>query len=72
MNLHRRLRPYRRLQLRVRDRVKMSFHEHDQVVAAILAGDGEQAAQLLRGHIIIQGERFADLIASMNKLKAAH
>ncbi|MFZ6864400.1 GntR family transcriptional regulator [Undibacterium sp. Ji67W] len=71
MNLHRRLRPYRRLQLRVRDRVKMSFHEHDQVVAAIIAGDGELAAQMLRGHIIIQGERFADLIASMKKLSAA-
>ncbi|MFZ6849569.1 GntR family transcriptional regulator [Undibacterium sp. RuRC25W] len=68
LNLHRRLRPYRRLQLRVRDRVKMSFHEHDQVVEAIMAGDGEQAAQLLRGHIIIQGERFADLIASLKNL----
>ena len=70
MNLHRRLRPYRRLQLRVRDRVKMSFHEHDQVVEAIMAGNGELAAELLRGHIIIQGERFADLIASLKKLQS--
>ena len=64
-NLHRRLRPYRRLQLRVRDRVNTSFHEHDEVVQAILAGDAERAALLLRAHITIQGERFADLIAAL-------
>lgn len=65
MNLHRRLRPYRRLQLRVRDRVKTSFHEHDGVVKAIISGDGEATAHLLRSHIMIQGQRFADLIASL-------
>ncbi|MEB0137448.1 MULTISPECIES: GntR family transcriptional regulator [unclassified Undibacterium] len=64
-NLHRRLRPYRRLQLRVRDRVNTSFHEHDEVVQAILAGDADRAALLLRAHITIQGERFADLIAAL-------
>ena len=65
MNLHRRLRPYRRLQLRVRDRVANSYNEHDQVVQAILQGDAELTANLLRGHIMIQGQRFADLIASL-------
>jgi DNA-binding GntR family transcriptional regulator len=63
--LHRRLRPYRRLQLRVRDRITTSYQEHDAVVRAILAGDGESTATLLRGHIMIQGQRFADLIASL-------
>ncbi|MET3134588.1 DNA-binding GntR family transcriptional regulator [Oxalobacteraceae bacterium GrIS 1.11] len=63
--LHRRLRPYRRLQLRVRDRVGASYAEHEAVVRAILAGDGEATAELLRGHIMIQGERFADLMASL-------
>ena len=65
MNLHRRLRPYRRLQLRVRDRVNNSFSEHDAVVQAILQGDGNLTANLLREHIMIQGQRFADLIASL-------
>ncbi|HEX8405394.1 MAG TPA: GntR family transcriptional regulator, partial [Duganella sp.] len=37
-NLYRRLRPYRRLQLRVRDRLANSYREHDGVVQAILAG----------------------------------
>ncbi len=65
MNLHRRLRPYRRLQLRVRDRVSNSFEEHANVVQAVIDGDGNLTANLLREHILIQGQRFADLIASL-------
>lgn len=67
--LHRRLRPYRRLQLRVRDRVSNSYAEHAAVVQAIIAGDGELTAELLRGHIMIQGQRFADLMASLSQLQ---
>jgi len=68
--LHRRLRPYRRLQLRVRDRLKASYDEHDGVVHAIIAGDSERTVELLRAHIMIQGQRFADLVASLHQLKA--
>jgi DNA-binding GntR family transcriptional regulator len=67
--LYRRLRPYRRLQLRVRDRIASSYAEHDAVVQAILNGDGEGAAQLTREHVMIQGQRFADLMASLPQLK---
>ncbi len=66
--LQRRLRPYRRLQLRVRDRVHVSFAEHDAIVQAIVAGNGDLAAELMRGHVMIQGQRFADLIASLPQL----
>lgn len=66
--LQRRLRPYRRLQLRVRDRVGASFDEHGAVVDAIIEGKGEVAAELLRQHIMIQGQRFSDLIASLSVL----
>jgi DNA-binding GntR family transcriptional regulator len=66
--LYRRLRPYRRLQLRVRNRLSNSYHEHEGVVEAILAGDGELAAQLLREHVMIQGQRFSDLMASLPQL----
>lgn len=69
-NLHRRLRPYRRLQLRVRNRIETSYGEHDEVVQAILNGDGELTATRLRDHIMIQGQRFADLIASLAQLSA--
>lgn len=67
--LHRRLRPYRRLQLRVRNRMQISYSEHQSIVDAILSGDGELASERLRGHITVQGERFGDLIASLDLLK---
>lgn len=70
-SLYRRLRPYRRLQLRVRDRVSTSYSEHDSVVRAILSGDGELTAQLTRNHVMIQGQRFADLMASLPRLSSA-
>ena len=63
--LHRRLRPYRRLQLRVRNRMKLSFSEHTGIVEAILAGEAEAARRLLRSHIAVQGDRFGDLVASL-------
>ena len=69
--LHRRLGPYRRLQLRVRDRMNTSFSEHDGVVQAILAGNGDLAAERLRAHVVVQGGRFADLIASLSMLGEA-
>ena len=68
--LRRRLRPYRRLQLRVRDRIPTSLNEHEAIVAAIQAGDGDKANELLREHVIIQGKRFGDLIASLPLLHA--
>jgi DNA-binding GntR family transcriptional regulator len=68
--LQRRLRPYRRLQLRVRNRMAASFNEHTQVVEALLRGDADAAAERLRQHIIVQGERFADLLVSIARLRA--
>ncbi len=67
--LHRRLSPYRRLQLRVCDRPQASFSEHSAIVEAIIEGDGDLAAERLRKHIIIQGERFADLMATLSMLE---
>lgn len=68
--LHRRLRPYRRLQLRVRHRINTSFGEHQTVVNAICRGDAEAAAAALRSHVAVQGERFGDLLASLEALRA--
>lgn len=65
--LHRRLRPYRRLQLRVRNRLKASFSEHAGIVEAILAGDAETARSRLRAHVAVQGDRFSDLISNLSK-----
>ncbi|UEM23808.1 GntR family transcriptional regulator [Skermanella mucosa] len=63
--LHRRLKPYRRIQLQVMNRVANSLAEHEAVVDAILKMDGDRAERLLRDHIMIQGDRFSDLMASL-------
>lgn len=63
--LSRRLRPYRRLQLRVRARLASSFAEHQALVEAICAGDEAGAATQSREHVTVQGERFADLLATL-------
>ncbi len=63
--LQKRLKAYRRLQLRARDRMKRSLAEHETIVAAIKAGDEAAASTAMRDHITIQGDRFADLLASL-------
>ncbi|MCG7599816.1 GntR family transcriptional regulator [Halomonas sp. McH1-25] len=66
-----RLKPYRRLQLKVRHRMQSSLEEHRRIVAAIEAGDTEAAEQALRSHVLVQGERFSDLVASVKDLNRA-
>ena len=68
--IRRRLHAYRRLQLRVRNRMQSSFDEHDEIVAAILAGDGQRAEDALRDHVTVQGERFHQLVTGLESLKA--
>jgi DNA-binding GntR family transcriptional regulator len=70
-SLQRKLRPYRRLQLRVRNRIQRSFEEHQGIVDALRDADAEQAARSVRNHVIVQGERFADLVSSLSRLEAA-
>jgi DNA-binding GntR family transcriptional regulator len=69
--LKQRLKPYRRLQLQVRQRMGGSLAEHRKIVAAIEHGEAELAEQTLREHVLIQGERFSDFIASVKKLDAS-
>ncbi|HET6468121.1 MAG TPA: GntR family transcriptional regulator [Geminicoccaceae bacterium] len=69
--LHNRLKPYRRLQLRLRSRLASSLGEHQAIVDAILAGEGGRAEALLKEHILIQGERLSDFIASFDAAAVA-
>jgi len=62
--LHKRLQRFRRLQLRVRGRLRQSMQEHRDVQKAVAAGDAEGAARGLRRHISIQGENLKDLMAN--------
>jgi DNA-binding GntR family transcriptional regulator len=65
--LQMRLKPYRRLQLRVRNRAGTSLAEHREIVRAILAGDGEAAEACIQDHVKIQGERFTDFVATIGR-----
>ncbi|WP_294001671.1 GntR family transcriptional regulator [Sphaerotilus sp.] len=69
--LQRKLRPYRRLQLRVRNRMQHSLTEHAEILAALRLGDADQAMAATQRHVVVQGERFADLLASLQLLTAA-
>lgn len=63
--LHRRLKPFRRQQLRLRGRMAQSMAEHEDIVQALEAGEPERAANALRGHVAIQGEKFHSLMATL-------
>lgn len=69
--LQSRLMPYRRLQLRVRRRVQRSVEEHEVIVESILDGDAARAERRLQDHILVQGERFSDLVASVHGAAAS-
>lgn len=61
--LKNRLKPYRRLQLQMRHRVAQSLQEHRDIVSALRQGDGEAAARMARDHVLIQGQRYTDLLS---------
>ena len=60
--LHRRLHPYRRLQLRSPNRIEKSFEEHARVLQAILGGDSAEAAQGIQEHVRIQNWQFSEMV----------
>lgn len=62
--LHRRLQPFRRMQLHSRGRLRQSLDEHRRILEALRTGDSQTAGETLRGHVAVQGERFNDLMAS--------
>lgn len=67
--LHAILKPYRRMQLHVRHRLTRSFAEHEAIVEALVQGNEAQAEAALKTHVQVQGERFNDLVASVERLK---
>lgn len=63
--LHKRLKPFRRQQLRLRGRMAQSMAEHEAIVEALEQASAEQAGQALRAHVAVQGEKFHNLMASL-------
>jgi DNA-binding GntR family transcriptional regulator len=60
-----RLAAYRRLQLRSPTRLQASNAEHAEIVEAIVAADEERARRLMRVHVGVQGESFADFLSRL-------
>jgi DNA-binding GntR family transcriptional regulator len=67
LQLQNRLKAYRRIQLRFRGRLNQSMDEHSQVLIALQDGDAEKAAAALRSHVAVQGEKFHQLVANLNR-----
>lgn len=65
--LHRRLKPFRRMQLKVRGRMAQSLAEHRQILEALVEGSADAAAAVLRDHVAIQGSKFNDLVVSYRR-----
>jgi DNA-binding GntR family transcriptional regulator len=63
----RRLRPFRRMQLHLPHQMETSLAEHGKVLDAILAGDAAGAALGLHHHVGVQGDRFKSLLAMLAK-----
>jgi DNA-binding GntR family transcriptional regulator len=58
----RRLSNFRRHVFDQPGRLRVSYDEHQPLVASLLAGDGPSAAQAMHDHIIGKGKAFADLV----------
>lgn len=71
IQLKNRLKPYRRLQLQVRHRLAQSVAEHRNLAQAIRNGEEELAAQAARQHVLVQGQRFTDLISALTQSRQA-
>lgn len=67
LRLQNRLKPYRRVQLRFRGRMAQSLKEHEMIVKALRDGDADLAAQVLRSHVTVQGEKFQQLMAGLKQ-----
>ncbi|WP_226781266.1 GntR family transcriptional regulator [Oceaniglobus trochenteri] len=64
--LHDRLRPYRRSQLQLRGRMADSLAEHRSIAQYLRQGDGAGAAEALRAHVAVQGDKFHMLLRTIN------
>ncbi|MGH1454886.1 MAG: GntR family transcriptional regulator [Paracoccaceae bacterium] len=65
LRLQRRLKPFRRIQLKLRGRMGQSLSEHQAIVSALTDGQPDRAADAIRQHVAVQGEKFHHLIASL-------
>jgi DNA-binding GntR family transcriptional regulator len=64
--LYGRLAPYRAYHLKRPDALRRASGEHEAIVDAIIAGDGDEAHRLLVDHVSLSNELFSDLVAALS------
>lgn len=69
--LTRALHPYRRLQLRVPDRMRRSLAEHRRIADAIREGDAETAEDAARDHVLVQVKEFSQLVRAWRHVSSS-
>lgn len=67
-SLRKTLQPYRRLQLRVPDRLRRSLAEHHVMTEAIEAGHAETAENTARDHVLVQVKEFNQLVRTWRQV----
>lgn len=65
--LRNRVGPYRRYVTYQPGRMRASIREHEAVLRAILSGQADKAQTLMRDHVTILGDQFADFISSLGR-----
>lgn len=68
--LYQRLKPFRRVQFHMKERMAQSLAEHHAIISAVSDGDPDTAASILRKHIGTQGERFYQQMAVLRRTAA--
>lgn len=72
LRLYRRLKPFRRVQLRKDGRLAQSVSEHNAFLTAMAKGDAEGARDILRQHVGQQSEGFYTNMAQLNRAPSQH
>lgn len=70
LRLQKRLRPFRRIQLRLRGRLQQSMAEHRVILDALGAAESQTAAQAVKDHVAIQGDTFHALLLALRDKKS--
>lgn len=63
--LETRVNPYRSMPYKMRNRLKQSTQEHHDIMTAIFDGDAAKASDLMRSHMMLQGQRLPLLLQSL-------
>lgn len=69
LDTRRRVAPYRRAQFRVVGRLAKSHSEHQDIVDAILRGDGQGAEEMMRRHLAIVSDASSEFMTGVRTLQ---